>query len=207
MLKSTPEVNPVDTPCDSTVSLKTLFETEESGLLRYAFSLTGRRAVAEEIVQDVFLQLHSRWDDVENPKAWLFRSVRNRAFDHLRKSRKEILQGELSEGKLLEGEIQGGGTVEGKSKLSQDETPDAMMERMEVTSQMRQLIEQLSETDRQLVNLKYFEGMKYRQISEKTGLTISNVGYRLHHILKRLADQLQPLGIDHPLGIDNSGNR
>lgn len=208
MLKSTPEVNSVDEPCDSEVSLKTLFETEESSLLRYAFSLTGRRVIAEEIVQEVFLQLHSRWDEVDSPKAWLFRSVRNRAFDHLRKSRKEILQGEVPDGNPVAGEtLRGGNAMDSKSKLTQEEAPDALMERMEVTAQMRQLIEQLSETDRQLVNLKYFEGMKYRQISEKTGLTISNVGYRLHHILKRLAGQLEPLGIDRPLGIDQSGNR
>ncbi len=50
--------------------------------------------------------------------------------------------------------------------------------------------------DRQLIHLKYFEDLKYRDISEQTGLTISNVGYRLHHILKRLASKLRPLGAD-----------
>ena len=182
MLKSTPEAKHVDSPCEHEVSLRTLFQTEESSLLRYAFSLSGRRAVAEEIVQEVFLQLHSRWKEVDSPKAWLYRSVRNRAFDHLRKSKRETLQSDED--------------VDGHSKADAEEAPDALLERMEVAAKMRQLLDQLSETDRQLVNLKYFEGLKYRQISDKTGLTISNVGYRLHNILKRLAGQLQPLGID-----------
>ena len=47
-----------------------------------------------------------------------------------------------------------------------------------------------------LVTLKYFEGLKYREISVETGLSISNVGYRLHHILRELAGKLRPLGID-----------
>ena len=57
-------------------------------------------------------------------------------------------------------------------------------------------VSQLDETDRQLVKLKYFEDLKYRDISAQTGLSISNVGYRLHHILKELAGKLRPLGID-----------
>lgn len=49
-----------------------LFDQEETALLRYAFSYVGRHEVAEEIVQEVFLQLHTRWDEVETPRAWLF---------------------------------------------------------------------------------------------------------------------------------------
>ena len=48
----------------------------------------------------------------------------------------------------------------------------------------------------QLVKLKYFDGLKYRDISDKTGLSIGNVGYRLHHVLKELANRMKPLGIE-----------
>lgn len=187
MLKSTPEVNQADPLSEGEVTLRTLFESEESALLRYAFSLTGRRAVAEEIVQEVFLQLHAKWADVESPRAWLFRSVRNRAFHHLRKSQREILQSdeEVDAASAKSNDIGPGG-----------DAPEAQVLRMETAAALRQLLGQLSETDRQLVRLKYFEGLKYREISQRTGLTISNVGYRLHHILKHLASKLQPLGMD-----------
>ncbi len=36
----------------------------------------------------------------------------------------------------------------------------------------------------------------YREISERTGLSVCNVGYRLHHILKQLADKLRQIGIE-----------
>lgn len=181
MLRSTPEVKHTDSDQVGQPSFRELFEGEESSLLRYAFSLTGRREVAEEIVQEVFLKLHSKWDEVESPRAWLFRSVRNRAFNHLRKSKREILQSEED--------------VETSLK-PHEETPDALIARMEAAAALRNLLDDLGENDRELVKLKYFEGLKYREISERTGLTISNVGYRLHHILKRLASGLQPLGID-----------
>ena len=78
----------------------------------------------------------------------------------------------------------------------QDQTPETFMARVEATSVLRKLVEELDETDRRLVTLKYFEGKRYREISEETGLSIGNVGYRLHHILKLLGQKLGPLGID-----------
>ena len=181
MLKPTPRVKQSGAQGVSKLTLQTLFDTEETPLLRYAFSLIGRRAVAEEIVQEVFLQLHTQWDDVDSPRAWLFRSVRNRAFNHIRDNKREILNSD-------DREVQ--------SPNAEDETPEATLLRMEATAALRQIVEELNETDRQLVKLKYFEDLKYRDISAQTGLSISNVGYRLHHILKELAGKLHPLGID-----------
>ena len=58
------------------------------------------------------------------------------------------------------------------------------------------MLEELDESDRQLVKLKYFSNLKYREISSETGLNVGNIGYRLHHILKELADKLRKLGFD-----------
>lgn len=160
-----------------------VFETEESPLLRYAFSLTGRRAIAEEVVQEVFLQLHRHWDHVENPKAWLYRSVRNRAYNHIRAHKREVLTDGIGENS--------GAAVE-----SETEAPDDVLHRMEAAGYLRLMLEELEESDRQIVRLKYFEDMKYAEISERTGLSVGNVGYRLHHILKQLADKLRQLGIE-----------
>jgi len=180
-LKPTPRINQPDTQGASELTLRALFDTEETPLLRFAFSLIGRRAVAEEIVQEVFLQLHAHWDDVDSPRAWLFRSVRNRAYNHIRDNQREILDVDDRNGQSLSAE---------------DETPEATLLRMEAVGALRQMVEELDETDRQLVKLKYFEDLKYRDISAQTGLSISNVGYRLHHILRKLAGKLRPLGID-----------
>ena len=47
-----------------------------------------------------------------------------------------------------------------------------------------------------LPSTENFSELKYRDISTQTGLNIGNVGYRLHHILKELADKLRKLGFD-----------
>lgn len=181
MLKPTPRVSRSGAQGVSKLTLRTLFDTQESPLLRYAFSLTGRRAVAEEIVQEVFLQLHEHWDEVETPKAWLMRSVRNRAFNYIRDNKREVLHRDDDQR---------------PPPYSEEETPEEMLMRMEATGVLRQILQELDESDRQLVKLKYFENLKYHDISVQTGLSIGNVGYRLHHILKELAEKLRLLGID-----------
>jgi RNA polymerase sigma-70 factor (ECF subfamily) len=182
MLNSTPEVNPTESPETGAITLRTLFECEESNLLRFAFSLTGRRAVSEEIVQEVFLQLHAKWSEVQEPRAWLIRSVRNRAFHYWRKHRRERTDNDEKESALQ---------IE-----SAEKSPDMLIEQMETVAELRQLISELPEKDRRLVQLKYYENLKYRDISQQTGLTISNVGFRLHQVLKKLAAGLLPRGVE-----------
>lgn len=181
MLKPTPRVNGSGASGVSELTLQSLFDSEQTPLLRYAFSLVGRRAVAEEIVQEVFLQLHKHWDDVDSPRAWLFRSVRNRAYKYIRDNKREVLNED-------DGNSQ--------SSTAEEESPEASLVHMEAIAAVRQIMEELDEPDRQLVKLKYFSDLKYREISSQTGLNIGNVGYRLHHILKELADKLRKLGFD-----------
>jgi RNA polymerase sigma factor (sigma-70 family) len=162
-------------------TLTSIFEAEEAPLLRYAFSIINRRAIAEELVQEVFLQLHKHWANVEKPRAWLYRSVRNRAYNHIRDNKREILTEDAGE------------NVPGQEV---GEAPDEVLRRMEASGHVRLTMEELKEEDRELVRLKYFEDLKYKEIAERTGLSIGNVGYRLHHILKQLAEKLRQLGIE-----------
>lgn len=174
-----PSQDPADEPGAGKPSLAAVFEAEESPLLRYAFGLVGRRAVAEDLVQDAFLRLHEQWAEVENPRAWLFRCVRNRAYNHLRDHKRETLSGETDR----DGD-------EGR------EAPDETLGRLEAAGMVHLLLGELDQRDRELIHLKYFEDLKYSQISQRTSMSVGNVGYRLHHILKSLAEGLRKAGIE-----------
>lgn len=181
MLQSTPLADQSDEPWTNHLTLRALFEAEETALLRYAFSLVGRRAVAEEIVQEVFLQLHLHWNEVDCPQAWLMRGIRNKAYNHIRDHKRETLRSDDHQARVPNAE---------------DETPEEVLLRMEAAGALRQSLAELDGTDQQLVQLKYFDDLSYREMAAQTGLSISNVGYRLHHILKELGRKLRPLGID-----------
>jgi RNA polymerase sigma-70 factor (ECF subfamily) len=163
---------------DESPSFAAVFEAEEGALLRFCFGITGRREVAEDLVQEAFLKLHSHWAEVESPRAWLFRCVRNLALNHLRKHRREADE------------------EEGRGAVARTAAPDAAVGRMEAAGMLRLLMAELPEKDRELVELKYEEDLKYKEISRRTGLSVGNVGYRLHHVLKGLAEALRRVGIE-----------
>jgi len=158
-----------------------VFEVEESGLLRYALGLVGRRSVAEELVQETFLRLHQVWAEVENPRAWLYRSLRNLALNHLRDRPQET---ELPE----------------NTPATDATVPADVLGRNEAIGMVRLLLAELEEEDRRLIQLKYHDDLKYQEISQRTGLSVGNVGYRLHHLLKALADGLRHAGIEGSQG-------
>jgi RNA polymerase sigma-70 factor (ECF subfamily) len=158
-------------------SIAALFESEESALLHYAIGIVRRRIVAEELVQEAFLRLHRIWGQVDNPRGWLYRSIRNLALNHLRDNPPEA---ELDE-----------------ERAPQEESlPRDLLGRSEAIGTVRMLLAEMPEDDRTLIRLKYHDDLKYHEISKRTGLSVGNVGFRLHHVMKALLDGLQRAGIE-----------
>jgi RNA polymerase sigma factor (sigma-70 family) len=163
-------------------TLRQVFDAEESVLLRYAHGLLGQRETAEDIVQDAFLKLHAHWEEVTHPRAWLFRCTRNLALSHLRDHKREMPMDSDREWE------------------SDSPDPEQALGKLEAIGTLQLLLAELHEDDRALISLKYSDGLKYDQISQRTGLSVSNVGYKLHHALKNLADSLRRLGVESPEG-------
>lgn len=162
-------------------NIASLFELEESALLHFAIGIVGRRTVAEELVQEAFLRLHKVWAQVENPRGWLYRSIRNLALNHLRDNPREA---QLDE----------------ESAAPDDSLPRDLLSRSEAVGTVRMLLSEMAEEDRNLITLKYRDNLKYQEISTMTGLSVGNIGFRLHHLLKGLLDGLQRAGIEGSQG-------
>ena len=163
-------------------TLRQVFAVEESPLLRYAHGIVGQRETAEDLVQDAFLKLHAHWDEVLHPRAWLFRCIRNLALSHLRDHKRETPLDPASEW------------------ASATADPEQALGKLEAIGTLQLLVAELHADDRALIALKYHDGLKYDQISQRTGLSVGNVGYKLHHALKNLADSLRRLGVESAEG-------
>lgn len=163
--------------------MRDIFDQEEEGLLRFAFGLLGRREVAEEIVQEGFLALFENYDEVQNPRAWLYRAIRNKAFNEIRKRKREVIDETAADG-----------------EDDERDAPDEVLGRLEAAGQLQLLIADLTPRDGELVRMKYFEGLDYKEIAQRSKMTVGNVGYRLHHVLKGLADGLRKVGVEGRLG-------
>ena len=165
-------------------TLEGLFARHEEALLRYAARLVQDFEVAQEIVQESFMKLHAQFDQVRQPRPWLYRTVHNMALNHLRGGRNIVpLQFEDEAGEALE-------PVDGQP------LPAEVLSRRETIDQTRRCVASLKDRDRELIALKFEEGLSYKEISQRTGLSVSNVGFILHHALKRLAAALEDLGVE-----------
>src|ERR1700722_1560339 len=80
-------------------TIEELFAALESPLLSYALRLVGELSVAEDMVQDAFMKLHAQFDQVREPRRWLYRTVHNQSLNHRRQAGKIVsLQGHTEEG-------------------------------------------------------------------------------------------------------------
>lgn len=144
----------------------------ESPLIGYAMSILGDLERARDAVQDTFLKLYLQEQGKVNQglKAWLFTVCRNRAFDMIRKDRRithvddEILALERSK----------------------DPDPAQVTQRREAHSEVMRFLERLPENQREVIRLKFQNDLSYKEISEITNLSVSNVGFLIHTGVKRL---------------------
>lgn len=162
-------------------SIEAIYEAKESVLLLYARRLVNSDETAQDIVQESFMRLHADFETVKQPVPWLYRTVHNLALNTIRSNRKIVpLEADESED---------------KEPADTQPLPDEQIERMEAIGQTRLCLEVMNQRHRELLRLKFEEGLSYQQIGEKTGLSIGNVGYLLHHALKDLAAALKKAGV------------
>jgi len=171
-------------------TLKELFEELEGPLLLYARKLVQNADTAQDLVQDAFIRLHPRISEVQQPKPWLYRTVHNLAMNHHRKFRRVLPfrhEGDESESQ---------GVTPGVAEpVDEAPLPDEQIEHLENVGLAMLCLNTLDEMAKTIVQLKFVEELSYKEISSQTGLTVSNVGYKLHHALKHLAFELERNGV------------
>ena len=166
-------------------TIEQVFAALESPLLAYARRLLGDAGVAEDIVQEAFMKLHMQFQKVAAPQPWLYRTVHNLAVDHQRRACR-IVSFDAS----ADDDVLAAGDPSDSNVL-----PDEQIARWEAIGLVRLVLETLDPRSREVVRLRFDEDLSYKEISGRTGLTVGNVGYLLHHALKSLAIELARTGV------------
>lgn len=156
--------------------MQAVVERFEGRLLRYAAHITGDADRACDVVQDTFLRLcHEEPAALDGHLAeWLYTVCRNRALDVHRKERRMQT---LSEEQVA--------WQAGRLKPQ-----DELAEQRETAEQVLQLVAGLTDNQREVVRLKFQDGLSYKEISRITSLSVSNVGYLIHTAIQKLRQQL-----------------
>lgn len=166
-------------------TIEELFAALEPSLMNYALRVSGQPGVAEDIVQEAFMRLHAQFDEVREPRRWLYRTVHNLAISHRREAGKTV---------PLE---PGASAAAAPAAVEPDPQPlpDEQIARWEGIGLVRLSVQTLDERSRELLRLKFNEGLSYKEISARTGLSVGHVGYLLHHALKATAKELAKNGV------------
>jgi RNA polymerase sigma-70 factor (ECF subfamily) len=160
-----------------------LFREHYSWLVLSATRLLGDRALAEEVVQDVMLELWRRRETIvlTGPlRAYLHQSTRNRALNHLRHGR-TVRQSEPY--------------VRPPSGAPHADSRAISRELQEAT---RVAMTELSEPQREVFELSRVDGLTYPEIARVLAISVKTVearmGRALRHLRERLAPWLPPGG-------------
>jgi RNA polymerase sigma-70 factor (ECF subfamily) len=160
-------------------TIEQVFAALESPLLAYARRLLGDFAVAEDVVQEAFMKLHTQFQKVLTPQPWLYRTVHNLAVDHQRRANRIVLVGDSKDDEMPANDA-----------VDSQPMPDEQIARWEGIGLVRLVLETLDERSRELIRLRFNEDLSYKEIADRTGLTVGHVGYLLHHALKAMAVEL-----------------
>ena len=152
-------------------------------LWRLAFRLTGRKAEAEDLFQELLIKAYGKLDDlvaIDEPGSWLARIMYNLFVDERRRFRRHRMH------VVDEGFLPGDG-IEG---FAGRDNPVHDQERLEKLRQLDAALARLSDEHRIVVLLHDSEGYKIAEIQELTGLPAGTVKSRLHRARARLREIL-----------------
>jgi RNA polymerase sigma factor (sigma-70 family) len=156
--------------------IRSAVDAYQSRMIRFAARITGDTDSARDVVQETFLRLcHQDIDEIgDHLAAWLFRVCRNRALD-VRK--KEAPLKPLEE------------TVITSADPLVD--PHRTLERNDEARRVLAALACLPAPQQEVLRLRFQDELSYKEISEVTSQSVSNVGFLIHVGIKRLRDTLR----------------
>jgi RNA polymerase sigma-70 factor (ECF subfamily) len=139
-----------------------------------AFHFLQDRSAAEEIAQDVFLQLHQNLHGLESPEHvtfWLRRVAAHRCIDYTRRQKHSFLSLDAAQ-----------------EPKTEERTSDPLLSR-----RLRVLIASLSPKARLVVILRYQEDLTPHEIADVTGIPVATVKSQLQRSLAMLRQKIARL--------------
>lgn len=161
-------------------ALDTIFETYYEGLYSYGLKLTGNSSLVKDCIQDFFLKLwlkRKNLRDLQFIKPYLFFSFRRNLYYNLTVFNKLKENEEPAEADFI-------------TEFSHEDFLIFQQEKTEKSKQLVEAINKLTNRQREIIYLRYFEDFKIDQIAELLEINEQSVRNRLHQAISRLREIL-----------------
>ncbi|HLZ42913.1 MAG TPA: RNA polymerase sigma factor [Candidatus Sulfotelmatobacter sp.] len=162
---------------------------DEPRLRNFIRRRVADQSEAEDILQEVFSELveaYRMMKPVEQVTAWLFRVARNRIIDLFRRKSRERTQ---TEGAPISAD---GDVLEFEQLLpSADAGPDAVYARNLLVEELDDALEELPDEQREVFIAHELMGYSFKEISERTGVSVNTLLSRTHYAVLHLRERLR----------------
>lgn len=139
------------------------YEAYSTGVYRFSLSILKDPQLAEDVLQETFLRLLTKHSlpDPGKEQAWLYKVARNLCYDHLRRRKKEQAE-----------------TSAPAASLCQE-------------FEFLCLIAPLSDTEQQILSLRFIGGLTHKEIAQVLGLTVHGAKKRYERAIGKLRKEME----------------
>ena len=165
-----------------------LLDRYKSSIHSYIFFIVRNKELTEDIFQETFVKVimtikQGRYSEVGKFKAWITRIAHNLIIDYFRQERSEqVISNDEVEVDLFN-----------NCKLCEGTVEDRIVHHLVLTD-VRRRVEHLPENQREVVEMRYYQDLSFKEIAEKTGVSINTALGRMRYAilnLRRMAEEFQ----------------
>lgn len=168
-------------------ALETLIKRHQSKIFGFIYSKVGDRDLSDDIFQDTFIKVirtlkSNAYNEEGKFLPWVMRIAHNLIVDHYRHNKKMPLYRETEEFSIFSIMTDDSLTIE--NKLISDQ----------VIKDLRQLVEELPLDQKEVLVMRLYQDMSFKEISEATGVSINTALGRMRYAvlnLRKVVDKHQ----------------
>ena len=161
-------------------AISTLIEKYNRRVRDYIRMMVGDADVAADIAQETFIKAvrvidEGRYTDSGKFQSWIMRIAHNKALDYFRAQKNNNAVSESSAGY----------NVLGTMKYADKSVEDSMISE-QISADIRALVELLPEEQREVVKMRYYSDLSFKEIADQTGVSINTALGRMRYALINL---------------------
>lgn len=170
-------------------SLEILINRYKDKVFTYIMITVKNHHLAEDIFQDTFIKVvrslnMGKYTDNGKFVSWVMRIAHNLIIDHYRKEKNlNTLSNDGTEIDLFN-----------SSKFSDDNIEDLIINE-QILSEVRVLVEELPDDQRQVVVMRHYLGLSFKEIADQTGVSINTALGRMRYALINLRKIITSKGL------------
>lgn len=165
---------------------ETLMRRYEREIYSYLRRYIGNAELAEDAFQGTFLQVHLKchqFDPARRFRPWLYAIATNQAIDVQRRNKRHRM---VSLDRSSNGEKDDRANSWSEKLVGDSPDPFRSAAEEENSRWVHESVATLGESMQQVIQLVYYQGLKYREAAEVLGIPVGTVKSRLHAAVQRL---------------------